>query len=50
MRYLLSKAAGQADLQRHIHETIPEEYQKYMTGMKRNLKQTLEDSNDSSKP
>jgi hypothetical protein len=33
---------AQENLQRHIHETIPEEYQKCMVGMKRNLKQTLE--------
>ena len=30
------------DVQKHIHETVPEEYQKCMMGMKRNLKQTLE--------
>lgn len=30
------------NLQKHIHEAIPEEYQKCMVGMKRNLKQTLE--------
>jgi hypothetical protein len=29
-------------LQKHIHEVVPEEYQKCMVGMKRNLKQTLE--------
>jgi hypothetical protein len=29
-------------LQNHIHDTVPEEYQNCMTGMKRNLKQTLE--------
>jgi hypothetical protein len=29
-------------LQKHIHQTVPEEYQKCMIGMKRNLKQTLE--------
>jgi DNA-binding transcriptional regulator LsrR (DeoR family) len=33
---------AQENLQRHIHETVPEEYQKCMVGMKRNLKQTLE--------
>jgi IS30 family transposase len=33
---------AQESLQKHIHETVPEEYQKCMTGMKRNLKQTLE--------
>lgn len=30
------------DVQKHIHETVPEEYQKCMMGMNRNLKQTLE--------
>jgi len=33
---------AQENLQRHIHEVVPEEYQKCMIGMKRNLKQTLE--------
>ena len=33
---------AQESLQKHIHETVPEEYQKCMTGMKRNLRQTLE--------
>jgi predicted transcriptional regulator len=33
---------AQEHIQKHIHETVPEEYQKCMTGMKRNLKQTLE--------
>jgi hypothetical protein len=33
---------AQENLQRHIHEVVPEEYQKCMVGMKRNLKQTLE--------
>ena len=37
----LRKQAKQ-DVQKHIHETVPEEYQKCMMGMKRNLKQTLE--------
>jgi len=30
------------NLQKHIHETVPIEYQKCMVGMKRNLKQTME--------
>lgn len=38
--FLLQHA--QKNLQKHIHETVPEEYRKYMVGMKRNLKQTLE--------
>jgi IS30 family transposase len=29
-------------LQKHIHEVVPEEYQKCMVGMKRNPKQTLD--------
>jgi predicted transcriptional regulator len=29
---------AQENLQRHIHEVVPEEYQKCMVGMKRNLK------------
>ena len=29
---------AQENLQKHIHEIIPEEYQKCMAGMKRNLK------------
>jgi IS30 family transposase len=33
---------AQDNLQKHIHEVVPEEYQKCMVGMKRNLKQTLE--------
>jgi hypothetical protein len=32
---------AQEHIQKHIHETVPEEYQKCMTGMVRNLKQTL---------
>lgn len=30
------------NLQKHIHEVVPEEYQKCLVGMKRNPKQTLE--------
>lgn len=37
--YLRQKA--QENLQKHIHEVVPEEYQKCMVGMKRNLKETL---------
>jgi DNA-binding transcriptional regulator LsrR (DeoR family) len=33
---------AQENLQHHIHEVVPEEYQKCMVGMKCNLKQTLE--------
>jgi hypothetical protein len=41
---------AQESLQKHIHETVPEEYQKCMTGMKRNLKQTLEIADSASDP
>ncbi|MGB8133946.1 MAG: hypothetical protein WCE99_07125, partial [Nitrososphaeraceae archaeon] len=37
-------------LQKHIHETVPEEYQKCMTGMKLNLKQTLEIADTAADP
>jgi hypothetical protein len=40
VQYLRRQA--QDNLQHHIHEVVPEEYQKCMTGVKRNLKQTLE--------
>ena len=33
---------AQDNLQKHIHETIPEEYQKCMVGMKSLLKKTLQ--------
>jgi IS30 family transposase len=36
------KKQAQENLQKHIHEVVPEEYQKCAVGMKRNLKQTLE--------
>jgi Trp repressor protein len=36
------KQQAKESLQKHIHETVPEEYQKCMIGMKRNLIQTLE--------
>ena len=38
------------NLQHHIHEVVPEEYQKCMVGMKRNLKETLEIANTSADP
>jgi hypothetical protein len=38
------------NLQKHIHEVVPEEFQKCMTGMKRTLKQTLEIAQSSSDP
>jgi hypothetical protein len=41
---------AQANLQKHIHEVVPEEYQKCMVGMKRNLKQTLEIADTTADP
>jgi DNA-binding transcriptional regulator LsrR (DeoR family) len=41
---------AQVNLQHHIHEVVPEEYQKCMVGMKRNLKQTLEIRDSASDP
>ena len=38
---LYLRKQAQENLQHHIHEVVPEEYQKCMVGMKRNLKQTL---------
>jgi hypothetical protein len=41
---------AQENLQKHIHKTVPEKYQKCMVGMKRNLKQTLEIRDNASDP
>jgi hypothetical protein len=41
---------AQRNIQKHIHEVIPEEYQRSMTGMKRNLKRALEIGESSSDP
>src|ERR671922_1039197 len=41
---------AQDNLQKHIHEVIPEEYQKCMVGMKRNLKRTLETAETATDP
>jgi transposase len=38
------------NIQQHIHETVPEEYQKCMVGMKRTLKQTLEIAESAADP
>jgi hypothetical protein len=46
--YLRKEA--QENLRHHIHEVVPEEYQKCMVGMKRNLKQTLEIAETASDP
>ena len=45
----LAKQAHE-NLQKHIRQTVPEEYQKCMVGMKRNLKQTLEIAETASDP
>jgi hypothetical protein len=46
---LLEKQARD-NLQQHIHERVPEEYQNYTTGMKINLKQKLDISETTSDP
>jgi hypothetical protein len=38
----LLRQEAQENLRHHIHEVVPEEYQKCMAGMKSNLKETLE--------
>jgi hypothetical protein len=48
LRHLRQQARD--NLQKHIHETEPEEYQKCMAGMKSNLKETLEIANTSADP
>jgi predicted transcriptional regulator len=48
MAYLRQQA--QMDLQRHIHETVPEEYQKGMVGLRQNLKNVLEIAENSPDP
>jgi transposase len=47
---LFLRKQARENLQYHIHDRIPEEYQNYMTGMKRNLKQTLEIAETKSDP
>jgi predicted transcriptional regulator len=39
---VFARRQAKENLQKHIHEVVPEEYQKCMVGMKKNLKQTLE--------
>jgi len=41
---------AQDNLQKHIHETVPEEYQKCIVGMKSNLKETLQIANSVTDP
>jgi hypothetical protein len=44
------KKQAQENLQKHIHETVPMEYNKCMTAMKINLKDILEIGNKSADP
>ena len=44
------KTYAQENLQKHIHEVVPMEYQKGMTCMKCNLKETLEIATTSTDP
>jgi hypothetical protein len=48
LTYLRKQA--QDNLQHHIHEVVPEYYQKCLWGVKRNLKQTLEIAETASDP
>jgi hypothetical protein len=41
---------AQENLQKHIHEVVPEEYQKCMVGMRHNLKHVLETGEAASDP
>ena len=47
---LFLRKQARESLQYHIQDRIPEEYQNCMTGMKRNLKQTLEIGESASDP
>jgi hypothetical protein len=47
---LFLRKQARESLEYHIHDRIPEEYQNCMTGMKRNLKQTLEIAETKSDP
>jgi DNA-binding transcriptional regulator LsrR (DeoR family) len=47
---LFLRKQARESLEYHIHDKIPEEYQNCMTGMKRNLKQTLEIAETTSDP
>ena len=44
------KKQAMENLQLHIHEVVPEEYQRCMAGMKSNLKETLEIANTVTDP
>ena len=47
---VLPKEQAQDNLQKHIHEIVPEEYQKGMTGLRQNLKHVLEIAETSENP
>jgi hypothetical protein len=47
---LFLRQKSRENLQHHIHERVPEEYQNCMTGMKINLRQTLEIAETTSDP
>ena len=47
---LFLRQMSRENLQHHIHEKVPEEYQNCMTGMKINLRQTLEIAETTSDP
>jgi hypothetical protein len=47
---LFLREKSRENLQHHIHERVPEEYQNCMTGIKINLKQTLEIAEAASDP
>jgi hypothetical protein len=47
---LFLRQKSRENLQHHIHERVPEEYQNCMTGMKINLRQTLEIAEKTSDP
>jgi hypothetical protein len=48
LRYL--KKQAQNNLQKHIHEVVPEEYQKGLTGLRQNLKHVLEIAESATDP
>jgi predicted transcriptional regulator len=47
---VIIRRRAQDNLQHHIHEVVPEEYQKCMTGMKRNLRRVLEIADSTADP
>ena len=47
---MVLRQKAQDNLQKHIHEVVPEEYQKCMAGMKSNLKEILEIANSVTDP